>query len=231
MGRGVDGRNIFIDDQDYRGFLHSLDRIKVETNAVIYAYCLMPNHFHLAIKVSTVPLGSILQRILTGHALTFNPRYERTGHLFQARFKSKLCLDDRYLLGLIRYIQMNPVRAGLVKNATDWPWSSRSPMALPDLDVDGFDPWPKDDSRPILVRPAPLEESTLQEISAKVCAETGISLGAMRSRSKSPEIVGARIRIARESVRRGHRLTSISTWLNASLQSVSYYLKKEFIEL
>lgn len=96
-----------------------------ETNTVILAYCLMPNHFHLAVKVSTVPLGRVMLRILTSYVNTFNNRHERTGHLFEARHKAKICLTDRYLLGLIRYIQMNPVRAKLVKNAEDWPWSSR----------------------------------------------------------------------------------------------------------
>ncbi len=102
----------------------------------IYAYCLMPNHFHLALKVSAVPLGSLMQRILTGYSITFNHRHDRTGHLFQARYKSIPCLEDRYLLSLINYIQMNPVRAGLVKSAADWSWSSRSPVELPNLDYE-----------------------------------------------------------------------------------------------
>ncbi|MDD5302294.1 MAG: transposase [Elusimicrobia bacterium] len=224
MARGVDRRAIFIDRHDYEAFLRLFHRIMEESGATVFAYCLMPNHFHLAIKVGSVPLSSIMQRILTSYAITFNRRHDRTGHLFEARHKAKLCLDDRYLLGLIRYIQMNPVRAGLVSNAADWPWSSRSPVELPNLDADGFDPWPKDDSGPTLLRPEPPAEATLQELGEQVASSTGVGLGAMRSRSKSREIVSARIRMTRESVLRGHRLSAIANWLNAPLRSVSYYL-------
>ncbi|MCR4295507.1 MAG: transposase, partial [Elusimicrobia bacterium] len=120
MAKGVDGRAIYTDDADRIGFLKSLNRIVNESGASVLAYCLMGNHFHLAIKVGAVPLSSVLQRILTSHALTFNIRHDRTGHLFQARYRSNLCLTDAYLTALIRYIHMNPVRAGLVSRPEDW---------------------------------------------------------------------------------------------------------------
>jgi hypothetical protein len=69
----------------------------------------MGNHFHHAIQVSAVKLGAIMQRIMTGHALTFNRRNDRTGHLFQARHDACLCLTERYLANLIRYIHLNPL--------------------------------------------------------------------------------------------------------------------------
>lgn len=224
MARGVDGRIVFIDDTDREAFLRLLDRVKIEAGAVVYAYCLMGNHFHLALKVATASLGCIMQRILTGYVITFNRRHDRTGHLFQARYKAIICVDDHHFLGTIQYIQMNPVRAGLVENAADWPWSSRSPMELPDLD--GFEPWPSGESRPMLIRPEPERERTLDEIGARIVSSTGIGLGAMRSGSKSPLIVAARVCVAREGAREGHRLTSIASWLNVPLRSVSYYLTK-----
>ncbi|MBI2789586.1 MAG: transposase [Elusimicrobia bacterium] len=226
MARGVDGMGIFLDDGDYRKFLGNLNRLAGEMGMTIYAYCLMPNHFHLAIKVSTFPLGSFMHRILTGHALTFNQRYAREGHLFQARHRAKLCLSDRYLLALIHYIQMNPVRAKLVTKPEDWPWSSRTPMQLPDLDSGSFDPWPTEEAGPALIRPEPREESTLEEITGKIASMTGIGLGSMRSKSKSPLIVNARRCLAREGVRRGHRISSIAAWLNLPLPSVSFYLRE-----
>lgn len=229
MARGVDGMGIFLDDRDYVKFLGTLNRLAREMGMTIYAYCLMPNHFHLAIKVSTVPLSSFMHRILTGHALTFNHRYDREGHLFQARHRAKLCLNDRYLLALIRYIQMNPVRAKLVTKPEDWPWSSRTPMQLPDLELSSFDPWPKEEAGPALIPPEPPEppeEETLEEISGKITSMTGIGLGSMRSKSKSPQIVTARRKLAREAVRQGHRISPIAAWLNIPLRSVSRYLRE-----
>ncbi len=119
---------------------------------------------------------------------------------------------------------MNPVRAKLVEKPEDWPWSSRSPMVLPNLD-DDFDPWPAPKSYPTLIRPR-LEESTLEQISLKIASMAGIGLGAMRSGSKSPKIVEARIRVTVEGVQNGHTLSSIAAYLNLPVSSASYYLSR-----
>ena len=124
MARGVDGREVFVDDLDRRDFLGTILGLKSQTNCSIIAYCLMGNHFHLAIKVGTTPLSHIMHRLLTAYVIGFNARHAREGHLFQARYKSVLCLDDSYLIALVRYIHMNPVRAGLTVGPEDWPWSS-----------------------------------------------------------------------------------------------------------
>lgn len=224
MARGVDGRDVFIDERDRTAFLQMLKRVKLETNATIYAYCLMGNHFHLAIKVALVPLSSIMQRILTCYSLTFNHRHERTGHLFQARYKSLLCLDDRYLLSLIRYIQMNPVRAGLVANALDWPWSSRSPVELPNLDDEKFDPWRRDEAPPVLARHHVQPERSLDEIGENIATLTGIARTELQCKSKRRKIVAARISFSRAAVESGHRIEAVAAWLNAPARSVSYYL-------
>lgn len=226
MGRGVNGQNIFIDESDYREMLRVIDLVKSQTGAVIYAYCLMPNHFHLAIKVAAVPISAIMQRIQSGTAKTFNHSHDRQGHLYQGRFKSRPCLDDRYLLNLIRYIQMNPVRAGLVNDPADWPWSSRSPMELPNLDADGFEPWPKAEPG-ALIRPVGPVEASL----AGIAAAQGIEPAMLRSRTKNREIVDAKIRFAREGVRHGHRISQIAAWLDTSGQCVSYYLRKNSTNL
>lgn len=227
MAKGVDGMGIFLDDRDYIKFLGKLNRITREMGMTLYAYCLMPNHFHLAIKVTTIPLGSFMHRILTSHALTFNHRYDREGHLFHARHRAKLCLNDRYLMAVIRYIQMNPVKAKLVTRPEDWPWSSRAPMQLPDLDSSSFDPWPKEDVASALIRAEPPVESTLEEISREISSMTRIGLGSMRSKSKSPQIVKARRSLARVAVRQGHRISSIAAWLNVPMRSVARYLREK----
>ncbi|MEK7384422.1 MAG: transposase, partial [Elusimicrobiota bacterium] len=124
MARGVDGRETFVDHRDRQLFLATLVKLKQENSFTLFAYCLMGNHFHLAIKIGAIPLSRILQRLLTRYASAFNARHGRTGHLFQARYKAVLCLNESYLVRLIDYIHDNPVRSGSVIKAEDWEWSS-----------------------------------------------------------------------------------------------------------
>jgi len=86
----------------------------------------MSNHVHLLIKTNDVKLGKIMQRVLTGYALYFNRKYNRSGYVFQGRFKSTVCDEENYLLELVRYIHLNPLRANMVKNLKElacYPWS------------------------------------------------------------------------------------------------------------
>ena len=93
--------------------MHKLIR---DTDVSCLAWALMPNHFHLLLKTTETPISSFMRRLLTGHALWFNKRHDRSGHLFQNRFKSVLCQEDIYFLELVRYIHLNPFRAKLVKD-------------------------------------------------------------------------------------------------------------------
>lgn len=93
-----------------------LGDILIETKTPCYAWALIPNHFHLLLKTGTVPLSSIMRRLLTGYAVSFNLKHRHQGHLFQNRYKSILCQEDAYLMELVRYIHLNPLRAGLVKD-------------------------------------------------------------------------------------------------------------------
>lgn len=123
MSRGNGGQNIFLNDEDRQSFLRILRETKGRYPFKIYAYCLMPNHFHLLIRVGKFDLPLIMQTILTRYATHFNIERRRKGHLFQSRYKAILCSDDPYLLTLIRYIHLNPVRAGLASDPKAWPWS------------------------------------------------------------------------------------------------------------
>jgi len=76
----------------------------------------MSNHFHLLLRTGTIPISFVMRKLLTGYAVTFNLRHRRHGHLFQNRYKSILCQEDRYLMELVRYIHLNPLRAGIVQN-------------------------------------------------------------------------------------------------------------------
>ena len=114
--RGIDRCAIFRDDHDYDQYLERLDLILTETETPCYAWALMPNHFHLLLKTGLTPLANVMRRLLTGHAVYFNRRHRRYGHLFQNRYKSILCQEETYLCELVRYIHLNPLRAGLVKD-------------------------------------------------------------------------------------------------------------------
>lgn len=114
MVRGIDRKEIFNDKKDYSSFMDRLGDLLIETNTSCYAWALIPNHFHLLLRTGNVPLSLLMKRLLTGYAVNFNRRHKRYGHLFQNRFKSILCQEDSYLLELVRYIHLNPIRAGLV---------------------------------------------------------------------------------------------------------------------
>jgi len=119
IGRGIDRSKIFLDDDDRDDFLQRLAANLKWTKAACYAWALLPNHFHLLLRTGTAPISALMRRLLTGYAVTFNLRHGRHGHLFQNRYKSILCEEDPYLLELVRYIHLNPLRAGLVGDYAD----------------------------------------------------------------------------------------------------------------
>jgi REP element-mobilizing transposase RayT len=117
--RGIERRRIFNDDDDREFFMGRLAIILEETKTTCYAWALIPNHFHLLLRTGVVPVMTVMRRLLTGYAQYYNRRHKRHGHLFQNRYKSILCEEERYLLELIRYIHLNPLRAGLVKTTEE----------------------------------------------------------------------------------------------------------------
>jgi len=109
--RGIEKSPIFKDSRDHEQFLARLGTILTETSTVCYAWALIPNHVHLLLRTGTTSLTTVMRRVLTGYAQQFNRRHRRHGYLFQNRYKSILCETDPYLLELVRYIHLNPVRA------------------------------------------------------------------------------------------------------------------------
>ncbi len=123
--RGIEKRPIFLDDEDRTGFLDRFSTLLGETGTHCYAWALMPNHFHLLLVPQRDSLARFMRRLLTGYVVTFNRRHNRVGHLFQNRYKSIVCEEEAYLLQLVRYIHLNPLRAGLVKSMDEldrYPW-------------------------------------------------------------------------------------------------------------
>ncbi len=120
--RGIERRKIFRDDTDRNSFVERFGRVISETQTPCYGWALMPNHFHVLLKTSNVPITTVMRKLLTGYAVTFNRRHGRTGHLFQNRYKSILCQENPYLLELVRYIHLNPLRASLVSSIKQLDW-------------------------------------------------------------------------------------------------------------
>jgi len=114
--RGIERKAIFKGDADRRDFLERLGHNLAAASTPCYAWALMTNHVHLLIRTGIVPLATLMRRLLTGYAGAFNRRHRRHGHLFQNRYKSILCQEDVYLLELVRYIHLNPLRAGIVSS-------------------------------------------------------------------------------------------------------------------
>src|SRR3990172_3822719 len=123
--RGNRGQEVFLDDEDRRHLLRTAGRLMAEFGAKCYAYVLMPNHFQLLVQVGEAPLSKMMQRLLTSQARYFNERHHQAGHLFQGRFEARLWDGKRHLLGLVRYLHLRPVRAGLCQSPEEWEWSSQ----------------------------------------------------------------------------------------------------------
>lgn len=113
--RGIERRRIFYDDHDRDNFVERLGGILTETQTCCLAWALIPNHAHFLLRTGPTPISTVMRRLLTGYAVSYNRRHRRHGHLFQNRYKSILCQEDTYLLELVRYIHLNPLRAKIVK--------------------------------------------------------------------------------------------------------------------
>src|SRR3989339_373252 len=127
--RGLERKEIFHGHSDYAEFLRRLEKCMKDTGHKCYGWSLMPNHFHLLMRSGVKPLSDLMRKLLTGYAVYHNNKYARSGYLYQNRYKSILCQEDTYLLELVRYIHLNPLRAGLVKDMNGlniYKWSGHS---------------------------------------------------------------------------------------------------------
>src|SRR4030067_2858839 len=129
MGRGIERTNIFRIDRDREDFLNRLANQCMDGNFIVYAWCLLSNHFHLLVRTGRQPISRSMKKVLTGYVVNFNLRHKRQGYLFQNRYKSIICEDDPYLLELTRYIHLNPLRAGIVRDLRElsrYRWAGHS---------------------------------------------------------------------------------------------------------
>jgi REP element-mobilizing transposase RayT len=129
IGRGIAGIKVFPTKKDRSDFLLRVAE-RCEAGALmVYAWALLDTHFHLLVRTGSDTISSSMRKVLTGYAVNFNRRHRRYGHLFQNRFKSIVCEEDPYLLELTRYIHLNPLRAGVVKDMNEldvYPWTGHA---------------------------------------------------------------------------------------------------------
>lgn len=146
--RGIEKRNIVLGDKDREDFLERLGALSVKTGNRVLAWALMPNHAHILVKSGRSGIPELMRRLLTGYAVSFNMRHDRSGHLFQNRYKSIVCQEDAYFKELVRYIHLNPLRAKTVSTIdelTRYPWCGHAGLLgrvnMPWMDTDATLRW------------------------------------------------------------------------------------------
>lgn len=122
--RGLNKSPIFHGNDDYNKLFDKLSALTADGDWIIYAYCFMPNHYHILIEEKNTSIASLIGRLFTSYGVYFNKKYKRQGPLFQDRYKSRLVQKDKYFLAVSRYIHLNPVKSGLVKKPLDYEYSS-----------------------------------------------------------------------------------------------------------
>ena len=125
LNRGNGKQEVFHKAKDYEAFLDLLKEAKTRYSVEMFAYCLMPNHFHLVLRpYHADELSKFMHWLTTSHVRRYHRHYGTTGHVWGGRYKSFIIQDGRYLLMVMRYVEGNPVMANLVNSAKDWLWSS-----------------------------------------------------------------------------------------------------------
>lgn len=125
ISRGNQKQQIFLEKADYEAYLKLLARYKMRNRFKLYGYCLMVNHVHLIMEPRHPrDLAKIMHGLNLAYSIRFNTKYEKVGHLWQDRFKSMVIQKDEYLLACINYIELNPIRANVVKEPLEYQWSS-----------------------------------------------------------------------------------------------------------
>jgi putative transposase len=124
INRGNNRQKVFDGESDYLAFLKAIADLKERKPFFLYGYCLMSNHIHLLIRPQEVPISRIVQSLLVSHTQRYHRFHNSSGHVWQGRFKSPVIQDDDHLMAVLRYIEANPLRAKLVKQAGEYRWSS-----------------------------------------------------------------------------------------------------------
>jgi len=124
INRGVEQRDVFVDDKDFNKFIELICKYSKEYNITIHNYSLMNNHYHLLIETKEKNLSSFMKQINMNYTIYFNKKYKRVGHLWQGRFKSFYVANEAYYYILMRYIEQNPIKAKIVKDLRKYKYNS-----------------------------------------------------------------------------------------------------------
>jgi putative transposase len=221
MVRGIERRLIFKDDADREDFVARVAALAKAGAWTVYAWALLPNHAHLLVRTGTRPLARSMRSLLTGYAGAFNRRHKRVGHLFQNRYKSIVVEEEPYLLELVRYLHLNPLRAKAVpdlRHLDRFPWTGHSTLL-------GTVPRPWQDTQTILSQFGPTLRRARHAYHAFVAA--GIPQG------RRPELQGggllrsqggwaavAQLRRGREAYQGDERVLGDSAFVEAMRQAV-----------
>jgi len=183
INRGNARSEVFHKAEDYKAFLELLAGAKKRHSVKTFAFCLMPNHFHLLLEPSSsTALSQFMQWLLTSHVRRYHRHYHSSGHVWQGRFKSFPIQRDEHLLTVMRYVLQNPVRAGLVRLAAEWAWSSLRWSNLADpCPVNGQTDWS-------MVADAPLSNQDLEVV--RQCVNRQRPFGAWEWQTESAKQLG-----------------------------------------
>lgn len=151
INRGNGRATVFHKDQDYEAFLSILSLAKARHPVKLFAFCVMPNHFHFVLEaLQPRSLSQFMQWLLTSHVRRYHTHYGGSGHIWQGRFKSFPIQRDGHLLTVLRYVLQNPVRSELAASVDAWPWSSwRRPELADPCPVGPDTNWAEKIDRPL----------------------------------------------------------------------------------
>jgi REP element-mobilizing transposase RayT len=238
--RGIDRRDLFLDDPDRRAALDALARVLPEEGAGCLAWAVQSNHLHLVVRTGHRPLAHAMQRVGTAFGRYFNDRYGRSGYVFESRYGVRRVDDDEYLLTLIRYVHRNPIEAGSVASVdalAAWPWTGHAALvgrrpaeafhAIEDvLELFGSSPARARAELCAFMAseapaPPPGDARALDALIDAVCRELGVDRAAVcRGRRRRPESTARRVIALRARAELGVPHAVISQALGVSRQAL-----------
>lgn len=251
--RGIEKRSIFLDDEDRDDLVARFCRVLPESQAGCLAWALLSNHIHLVVRTGDRPLSELMKRVNTGFAVRFNRRHDRSGHLFQNRFGSRLISGDRDLLGVVVYVERNPLAAGIVKNVDElaqYRWSGLGAL------VGKRDPHPFErleetrslfpdgeagtalrravaQSAPVdpihsLARPSSTSTLDLAQLVARICRNYSVSPEELIAGRRYADVSAARTAVCHVAILQlGFSSKSVADALRLSSGAVSHALRRK----